>query len=113
MADTQSKFIKRVVSGVIAAAAVLGISAIGAEHGKEFLCVVATVLSLREFARMAFSQWDMPKIITWLYWAVGLLMFAGLILRFQYASVWFSLAIVSFTTGTLWLCHSRASNEQI
>lgn len=111
MADNNTTLIKRVISAVLAGAAVLLTSYYGGRTGIYMVCTFAIIMSIREFSRMAFRADLVPRGIPVLFWATSILFYAGVINHFERGLLFFALTNVAFLGGCLWLARNRVTNE--
>ncbi len=113
MADNKKAFIQRVISGLLAALALLALGVYGGTRGLQFACTICIVLGTREYARIAFSHWKMPVLVERFYWLVAIGMYVSL-----YAMVFppltvFAVFNVAFMVATLWIARAKVANEQL
>lgn len=113
MADTSKKFIQRVISAVLGGFMVLALGYFGGQKGLYLVCTIAIVLGIREFSRMAFTHWHMPKSVAYLYWAISLVFYGLMVDHFELGLLWFALATVLFVVGCLWLTRDKVSNDDL
>ena len=113
MADTQTTFIKRVISGMLGAAVIIGIGGFGGQYGLLFVCIAPVVLGIREYSRMIFPRWQMPPATTWMYWAICAALYLGLCFHYEKAGLIFAFANAVFLAGSLWLARGKVSNENL
>lgn len=109
MADTSSTFIQRVISALLGAIVVFSLGYFGGTPGMQLTCLLAIVLGIREFSRIAFQQ--IPFSVSLAYWAVGSLLIAALYQHFELAALEFAIANLAFFSLTIWLTRSRVSND--
>lgn len=113
MADNKNAFLKRVVSAVIAGFILLGAGVYGGEKGLIAVCSLAVVLGIREYARMAFTHWQMPTSVSISYWIIGLLCYLAMAAKPEYAGLSFGVANVFFLTSAMWLSRGKVTNENL
>jgi len=113
MADTRARLFQRVVSAIFAAAVLVAMGYFGGRPGLLVACTMAIVLGLREYSRMAFVAWRMPRSIKHWFWLVSLFFYAGMVRFHEQGLTFFALANVLFFTGTLWLTRGRVSNDTL
>ncbi len=113
MADSKTAFLKRVASAVLAGVLLLGAGIYGEERGLLLVCTIAIVLGIREYARMAFTHWNMPGTVSITYWVIGLLCYTGMFLKVDYALVWFALANIAFVVSAMWLSRGKVTNSDL
>lgn len=113
MADTKSAFLKRVISGFLAALALLLLGIYGGTGGLHFACTVAVVLGTREYARIAFSHWKIPLAVERFYWAVAIIMYLFMYVMKAPPLVVFACANVVFFVAALWMARAKVANEQL
>lgn len=112
MADTKSALINRVISAVLAGLLVLGAGYYGGRQGIYLVCTAAIVLGIREYSRMVFRKDGLPSGVLWLFWAMSVLFYAGMMDHSDHHGLlWFALTNVVFLSGSLWLTRNRVSNE--
>lgn len=113
MADSRSALTKRVISAVLGAAIILSLAYWGGRLGMYIVVTIAIVLGVREYSRMAFTYWGMPKSVSYLYWVASLL-FYGLMVQFPtHGLSAFALTNVLFFVGVLWLTRDKVTNENL
>lgn len=113
MADNRRAFIQRVISALLAAFLLLGVGVYGGSLGLSLVVTLVTVLSVREYTRMAFRLGQMPVAVSHAYWAVCLLTYLGLILFTRESLVVFGLGNAVFFAACLWLTRGRVTNEAL
>lgn len=113
MAENKSTFIKRVISGLAGAFVILGTAYFVGSRGLQFLCVLATVLGVREYSRMVFPNYGMPNTVAWSYWLICIGLYVAMFRDFQGALLEFAIANVLFMSATLWLSRNKVTNESL
>src|SRR5690348_14277275 len=113
MADTKSTFFKRVVSGLAGAILILGTAYFIGQRGLQFICVAATVLAIREYSRMVFPNYQMPKTVAWSYWVICVALYVAMYREFAWALMEFGTANVLYMSLALWLSRDKVSNENL
>lgn len=111
MADTTSTFLKRVISGVLAAALILSVGHFVGRPGYLLACAAVMVLSLREFSRMVFPSESSLKTLGIWYWLVCLSTFVLIFIYPNTGEFTFTLANVIFLVGGLWVARNSVKNE--
>ncbi|HMN69066.1 MAG TPA: phosphatidate cytidylyltransferase [Bdellovibrionales bacterium] len=113
MADTSSTFFKRVASGLLAAAILLSLIYFQGRNGVLTACVIATVLGIREFSRMVFTQWNMPALLPPFYALICLCHFALIFMYPAHADALFAGACITFLVSAIWITRGKVSNENL
>lgn len=113
MADSRSALFRRVISALLAAGMLLGMGIFLDRIGLYIMSSIAIVLGIREYSRMAFLHWNMPASVSWLFWIVSVIFYAGMIDHFEHGLIWFALSNVLFFVGCLWLTRNQVENDHL
>ena len=113
MADTSSTFIKRVISGALGGVALLAIGYFGGTQGLQLVCVAATILAVREYSRMVFPSYQMPKSVAWSYWIICVGLYTAMYRFAEWAMLEFAISAALFMAASLWLSRGKVSNENL
>lgn len=113
MADTRMQLFLRVVSALAAAAIVLGSGIFWGKSGFFVVSTVAILIGIYEFGRMAFTHWELPKLVAYLFWAVAVLFYVSIFQFGAHRLLDFSISCLGFLIGCLWLCRGKVSNEKL
>lgn len=113
MADSSKTFLKRVISALLAAAAIIWIDFYGGPKALNLMCTIALVLGVREFARMAFKPWSSPLSLSMVFWVVGLSSYVAMFIRPEQALHSFVGSLILFLCLSLWTTRGKISNENL
>lgn len=112
MADNSSTFIKRVISALLAVAVIFALGYFWGANGLIWVCLIASILAIREYSHMTFTHCQLPKAITWLFALTCTVLFACMF-RYSDFILQYCLASVFFMVGGLWLARGRVNNENL
>ena len=118
MADSQSTFIKRVISALLGAAVVFSLCFWGQAPGVQLVCLIAVTLAAREYSRMIFHHSQMPAHVGWFYRMLCLLLYVDLYFRikggrFDFMMLDVSVGLVLFISCLLWITRGKTTNDNL
>jgi phosphatidate cytidylyltransferase len=102
----------RAASALIAVAGLILVGWKFREFGLQIVCVAAILLMVREFIRLSLHALNVPKGLIFWYWAVAIVLLAGL-LRLDQGLLVTSVCCVAFLTGGIWFTRNRMQNDRL